>query len=103
MSIEIINALMMVGAIIIWELIRAFIFKKINKEYVEKKDFQDLQKECRECQKELPDNYVKCEKFTREMDRLEGIHNHDVDEINKQMKGGFESITKRIDDFLNKQ
>ena len=68
-----------------------------------KTEFEEFKKECRECQKELPEKYATCVEMHRLYDRLEDIHRQDMDVSYKTMKGGFESITTRVDNLIKKE
>ena len=68
-----------------------------------KNDFDIFKKECIECQKELPEKYATCVEMHRLYDRLEDIHRQDMDVSYKTMKGGFESITTRVDNLIKKE
>jgi hypothetical protein len=65
-------------------------------------DLDEFKSECRACQKLLPEKYASCNALQREIDRLEKIHRDDVNGIYITMKGGFESIGKRVDDLIKK-
>jgi len=90
MSYELlINAILIIVALAVWEFIKSKVKRFANTDYVSKVEFNELKKDYEKLKLELPEKYVLYSRYKGEADKAEKNH-----------KEGLEGIWKKIDELL---